>query len=101
MLNYRYSYRTTDSIGITEGALYTKAQLDYEVVIPRRFAPFGSPLIVKSKQMWLDNRVAIIQHLDGHLNLRPVAMSIIAVLNDSKSNAPELMPIYWVAERWQ
>jgi predicted NACHT family NTPase len=124
------------------------AELDYTVVSLKDLPSFGSPLILKSKQVRRDDRVAIIQHPGGHLKkismqnnfvayadanvvqyttstlpgssgspvfdddfqviaihhsggmllepgtkqryLRNAGTSMIAVLNDLKSNAPEI-----------
>jgi V8-like Glu-specific endopeptidase len=49
------------------GAFHTNAELDYTVVSLKDLPPFGSPLILKSKQVRRDDRVAIIQHPGGHL----------------------------------
>lgn len=49
------------------GAFYTNAELDYTVISLKDLPPFGSPLILKSKQVRRDDRVAIIQHPGGHL----------------------------------
>ncbi len=49
------------------GAFYTNAELDYTVVSLKYLPLFGSPLILKSKQVRPDDRVAIIQHPGGHL----------------------------------
>jgi len=49
------------------GAFYTNAELDYTIVSLKDLPPFGSPLILKSKQVRRDDRVAIIQHPGGHL----------------------------------
>jgi V8-like Glu-specific endopeptidase len=49
------------------GTFYTNAELDYTVVSLKDVPPFGSPLILKSKQVRRDDRVAIIQHPGGHL----------------------------------
>lgn len=52
---------------LPEGAFYTNAELDYTVVTLKDVPNFGNPLILKSKQMRRDDRVAIIQHPGGHL----------------------------------
>jgi len=49
------------------GVFYTNAELDYTLVCLKDLPCFGSPLILKSKQVRRDDRVAIIQHLGGHL----------------------------------
>ncbi|GET37769.1 trypsin-like peptidase domain-containing protein [Microseira wollei] len=49
------------------GAFYTNDELDYTVVTLKDAPNFGNPLILKSKQMRRDDRVAIIQHPGGHL----------------------------------
>ncbi|MEP0885148.1 serine protease [Trichocoleus sp. ST-U3] len=49
------------------GAFYTNAELDYTVVSLKDLPSFGSPLILKNKQVRRDDRVAIIQHPGGHL----------------------------------
>ncbi|MBD2066001.1 trypsin-like peptidase domain-containing protein [Leptolyngbya sp. FACHB-671] len=49
------------------GAFHTNAELDYTVVSLKDLPPFGSSLVLKSKQMRRDERVAIIQHPGGHL----------------------------------
>lgn len=52
---------------LPEGGFYTNAELDYTVVTLKDAPKFGNPLILKSKQMRRDDRVAIIQHPGGHL----------------------------------
>lgn len=52
---------------LPEGAFYTNAELDYTVVTLKDAPNFGNPLILKSKQMRRDDRVAIVQHPGGHL----------------------------------
>lgn len=52
---------------LPESAFYTNPELDYTIVSLKNLPPFGSPLILKSKQMRRDDRVAIIQHPGGHL----------------------------------
>lgn len=49
------------------GAFYTNSELDYTVVSLKHLPSFGSPLILKSKQIRRDDRLAIIQHPGGHL----------------------------------
>ncbi len=52
---------------LPRGVFYTNAELDYTIVSLKDLPPFGSPLILKSKQVRRDDRVAIIQHPGGHL----------------------------------
>jgi hypothetical protein len=49
------------------GVFYTNAELDYTIVSLKDAPSFGKPLILKSKQVRRDDRVAIIQHPGGHL----------------------------------
>jgi V8-like Glu-specific endopeptidase len=49
------------------GAFYTNPELDYTIISLKNLPPFGSPLILKSKQVRRDDRVAIIQHPGGYL----------------------------------
>ncbi len=60
------------------GAFYTNAELDYTVVSLKDLPPFGSPLILKSKQVRRDDRVAIIQHPGGHLKKISMQNNFIA-----------------------
>jgi len=54
-------------LSLPGGAFYTNAELDYTIVSLKDLPDFGSPLILKSKQMRRDDRVAIIQHPGGYL----------------------------------
>lgn len=60
------------------GAFFTNATLDYTVVSLKDLPLFGSPLILKSKQMRRDDRVAIIQHPGGHLKKISMQNNFIA-----------------------
>jgi len=60
------------------GAFYTNPELDYTVVSLTDLPPFGSPLILKSKQVRRDDRVAIIQHPGGHLKKISMQNNFIA-----------------------
>lgn len=60
------------------GAFYTNAELDYTVVSLKDLPSFGSPLILKSKQVRRDDRVAIIQHPGGHLKKVSMQNNFIA-----------------------
>lgn len=60
------------------GAFYTNAELDYAVVALKDLPPFGNPLILKSKQVRRDDRVAIIQHPGGHLKKVSMQNNFIA-----------------------
>jgi V8-like Glu-specific endopeptidase len=49
------------------GKFYTNSELDYTLVSLKDVPDFGAPLVLTSKQMRRDDRVAIIQHPGGHL----------------------------------
>ncbi len=58
----------TQTTGALAGStFYTNRELDYTVVTLKEVPDFGEPLILKSKLMRRDERVAIIQHPGGHL----------------------------------
>ncbi|HBE17948.1 MAG TPA: serine protease [Cyanobacteria bacterium UBA11149] len=65
------------------GAFYTNPELDYTVVSLEDLPSFGSPLILKSKQVQRDDRVAIIQHPGGHLKKISIQNNFVAYA-DSK-----------------
>lgn len=52
---------------LSSGAFYTNQELDYTVISLKDVPDFGKPLILKTKQVRQDDRVAIIQHPGGHL----------------------------------
>ncbi|MCT7953141.1 serine protease [Ancylothrix sp. C2] len=60
------------------GTFYTNAELDFTVVPLKDLPDFGSPLVLKSKQMRRDDRVAIIQHPGGHLKKISMQNNFIA-----------------------
>lgn len=52
---------------LSASTFHTNTELDYTVLSLRDVPDFGSPLILKSKQIRRDDRLAIIQHPGGHL----------------------------------
>ncbi|MEQ8540335.1 MAG: trypsin-like peptidase domain-containing protein [Coleofasciculus sp. D1-CHI-01] len=60
------------------GAFYTNIELDYTIVSLKDLPDFGSPLVLKSKPMRKDDRVAIIQHPGGHLKKISMQNNFIA-----------------------
>lgn len=69
--------------GLPEDGFYTNAQLDYTVVSLKDLPPFGIPLVLKSKQMRRDDRVAIIQHPGGHLKKISMQNNFVAYADAS------------------
>ncbi|MBR8839320.1 MAG: trypsin-like peptidase domain-containing protein [Stigonema ocellatum SAG 48.90 = DSM 106950] len=63
---------------LPNGAFYTNTELDYTVVSLKDVPDFGSPLILKSKQVRPDDRVAIIQHPGGHLKKISIQNNFVA-----------------------
>jgi V8-like Glu-specific endopeptidase len=61
-----------------DGAFYTNEELDLTVVTLKDVTNFGNPLILKSKLVQRDDRVAIIQHPGGHLKKISIQNNFVA-----------------------
>lgn len=69
----------TQTIGaLADGVFYTNEELDFTVVNLKNVPNFGKSLILNSKLMRPDDRVAIIQHPGGHLKKISIQNNFIA-----------------------
>ncbi|WP_414622785.1 trypsin-like peptidase domain-containing protein [Calothrix sp. CCY 0018] len=69
----------TQTIGaLADGVFYTNEELDFTVVTLKDTPNFGNSLILKSKLVRPDDRVAIIQHPGGHLKKISIQNNFIA-----------------------
>lgn len=68
---------------LPEGEFYTNAELDYTIISLKNLPAFGSPLLLNSKQMRRDDRVAIIQHPGGHLKKISMQNNFVAYADAS------------------
>lgn len=69
----------TQTIGaFADGVFYTNEELDFTVVNLKNVPNFGKSLILNSKLMRPDDRVAIIQHPGGHLKKISIQNNFVA-----------------------
>jgi hypothetical protein len=78
---------------LPRGAFYTNAELDYTVVTLKDAPNFGNPLILTSKQICRDDRVAIIHHPGGYVKKISMQNNFVAyadtkVVQYTKSTLP-------------
>lgn len=63
---------------LPNSAFYTNEELDFTIVTLKDLPEFGNPLVLKSKLLKRDDRVAIIQHPGGHLKKISIQNNFVA-----------------------